>query len=447
MLVIIGANGRTGVEVLKQALAAGVDVRPVCRDDRDTRVLDGVVDVQKISYADPDHPASLPPVMDGAKQVIICIDPRVAGPGAPMYGDRAGANCIAAATQAGAEVALYVSVAGGYRWSPSKLNRRAFHLDRWVRRSEGLWSMLRISCFHDEVIEAHVRPPDGGRPHRISNSSRYSPISRRDAARVIIQNLPNMVAGRTIYIGGPEMFHSDELQALIDPYVVHGSGPLTRFLPLPLGDVAVLPGSTRVSAGFIPGDRLADALPPDGRKAPASPASPTPAASTAPQAPSPSPAEEPPPPGLAGRTDPGPHPADMGQDYKVLADWSPELRRVVHTQLIDDLARLGVPTDGATLSFRYARARGDRAAEAHGGTVRPLTGIQVLDADGAVIHKGAFDLLHDHLARELRLWWERPEGGIPTELWDQLDMGVQRRAASQPGFSAPTAPPAAGKPS
>ncbi|RME25752.1 MAG: hypothetical protein D6798_08235, partial [Deltaproteobacteria bacterium] len=181
----MGANGRTGIEVLKLALDRGLDVRPVCRDDRDTRVLDGVVDVQRVCYADPDHPDSLPPVMEGADEVIICIDPRVAGPGAPMYGDRAGAHCIAAATAAGARVALYVSVAGGYRWSPSRLNRRAFHLDRGVRRSGGNWSMLRISCFHDEIIDAHVRPPDGGRPHRISPSSRYSPISRRDAARVI----------------------------------------------------------------------------------------------------------------------------------------------------------------------------------------------------------------------------------------------------------------------
>ena len=163
MLVIIGANGRTGVEVLKLALERGIEVRPVCRDDRDTRILDGVVDVQHISYADPDHPASLAPVMEGATQVVICIDPRIAGPGAPMYGDHAGEACVRAAEEAGTKVALYCSVAGGYRWSSSALNRRAFHLDRWVRRYPGKWSMLRVSCFPRRGHRG-ARPPPGRRP-------------------------------------------------------------------------------------------------------------------------------------------------------------------------------------------------------------------------------------------------------------------------------------------
>lgn len=434
MLVIIGANGRLGVEVLRLALERGVAVRPVCRDDRDTRVLDGVVDVQRISYADPDHPASLAPVMQGARQVVICIDPRVAGPGAPMYGDHAGGNCIAAATEAGAEVALYVSVAGGYRWSPSRLNRRAFHLDRWVRRSQGLWSMLRIASFHDEVIEGHVRPPDGGRPHPVPRSSRFSPISRRDAARVIVENLGRLVAGRTIYVGGPRMYYSHELEAAIAPHVVPGSGPKTRFFPLPPGDLAVLPSATRVSAGFVPGETLEEALAATGaaaRRAPRPLVAP-PLAGDAPAD------GAPPPPGpapLSGRPEPGPHPADQGQGYKITQPWTPALRRTIHAQLVEDLARLGLPTDGVQLDLRYARVRCERVAQVHDGELRELIGVRALGPGGEVLHKGGLSFLHDELARELRVWWTRPDASIPEPLWRELDLGVQRRAAADPAFA------------
>ena len=413
MLVIIGANGRTGVEILKLALARGLPVRPVCRDDRDTRVLDGVVDVQRISYADPDHPASLAPVMVGARQVVIAIDARVAGPGAPLYQDHAGGHCIQAATEAGAEVALYLSVAGGYRWSPSRLNRRAFHLDRWVRRSQGRWSMMRFSCFHDEVIEGHVRPPDGGRPHPVPPSSRYAPLSRADAARVVVGCLPTLVAGRTIYVGGPEMLYTRQVEQLIAPQVVPGSGPRTRFFPLPPGDVSVLPEATRVAVGMVPTQTLAEAL------APQAAARPSPWSVPLPQ-----------------RPPTGPHPADQGHDYKVLAEWGPDLRHAVHRALVEDLAHLGLPTEGVTLSFRHARAAGDRAVTSHDGTLRPLVGVRAEGPTGEVLHKAPVDFLHDPLARELRIWWRREDGAIPREIWRELDLGVKRRAVMDPAFAA-----------
>ena len=92
MLVIFGANGRTGREILRQALAAGMAVRPVVRDDRDGRGLDKLIDVGEICYADADHPASIVPVLEGATQVVSCINARTAGHGCPEYGEDAGAN-------------------------------------------------------------------------------------------------------------------------------------------------------------------------------------------------------------------------------------------------------------------------------------------------------------------------------------------------------------------
>ena len=108
---------------------------------------------------------------------------------------------------------------------------------------------------------------------------------------------------------------------------------------------------------------------------------------------------------------------------------------MVHRQLVDDLARLGVATEGTTLSFRYARARGERSAKAHEGELFELTGVRAEDAEGAVLHKGTVRFFHDELARELHLWWERDDGQVPEEIWATLDMGVKRRAVDDPAFA------------
>ena len=262
MLVIVGANGRTGVEIVKEALARGMEVRPVCRNDQDSSDLEGIVPVEQIHHADPDAPESLGAAMVDARHVVVAIDPRVAGPGAPLYRDLASGACMTAAFEAGAEAALYLSVAGGYRWSKSPLNRRAFHLDRSVTRSRVRWSMMRFASFHDEVVDGHVSPPDGRRPHPLPTASRYSPLSRRDAAGIVLDTLPHLTAGRTIYVGGPQMLYSHELEAIIAPYRVQVSGPRTRHFPLPQGDLSVLPDATRVAVGSVPPTTLAMMLQP-----------------------------------------------------------------------------------------------------------------------------------------------------------------------------------------
>jgi uncharacterized protein YbjT (DUF2867 family) len=218
MLVIVGANGRTGVAIVREALRQGLDVRPVVRDDHDARHLNGLLDVQKVCYADADQPASLPPVLEGARQVVCCIDPRTAGPGAPPYGRRAAGNVARAADEAGAEVVLHMSVMNPFRWHRARLNRCAFHLEEWVQRWTDRWAILRVSCYHDEVIEGHVRPPDGGRPAHVQRVGRYSPMSRDDAARVAVQWLGRPTPGRAQCIGGPELLWGEELERRCAPH-------------------------------------------------------------------------------------------------------------------------------------------------------------------------------------------------------------------------------------
>ena len=416
MLVVIGANGRTGVEIVREALRQGLPVRPVVRDDDDARRLEGLVPVNDIHYADADHPASLEPVLRGATSVLSCIDPRTAGHGSPVYDRKAAANIVNLAAELGVGRVVHISVIGGYRWSPSPLNRRSFHMDKWIRRA-GItypWTLCRVSGYHDELIEGHIRPPDGGRPHPIRPSSRYAPMSRRDAARAILHALPSLVLGRTLQVGGPEILSGTHLNALVQQYgPSRSSGPLTSYDPLPHGDMAVTPESTWVSVRWRPRETLAWALDPDHNPLPPEPAP------------------------LWDRAAPGPHPADRGQDFSLLRALGPALRRVLHGQLIEDLGRLGLPTAGVTLDFSGAAPRPDGLrTRVHGGELVELRDVRALTPDGALLHSGAVTFLHDELADVLLCWWLRPDGAMPAFVWEACDLGVRRRLPHHPRWSA-----------
>ncbi|MCB9760249.1 MAG: NAD(P)H-binding protein [Alphaproteobacteria bacterium] len=409
MLVLFGANGRTGVAVLREATRRGLAVRPIARDDRDIDRIKGMVDVQRLSYADPEHLDAVRAVMEGATAVVSCIDPRHSGPGAIIYPREATANIALAAAEVEAGRLLHVSVMGAFRWSYSEINQLSFELENGIRDVEAPWCILKFSAFFDEVLEGHVRPPDGRAPHPLPSGARWSPLSRRDAARITLDKLAAFTPGRMQCVGGPETYFSRDLDQAIAPFVQKRRGPKTRYLPLPPGDVSVDAGTTRATAGALPQDTLAQAL--EGQDSDT--AEPALRGTVYPQG------------------DPPAHPADIGRGGRVLATASADLRRVVHAQLVADLARVGVDAEGAQLDFTRASA-GPRHVRAHGGELPEMTGVRVLSTDGDLRYTGDVDLLRDKLAEEFRCWWAGE--GIPVEIWRDLDLGVRRRLARDPHF-------------
>lgn len=410
MLVVVGANGRTGVQVVAEAQRRGLPVRAVVRDDRDVDRLGGVIDVQHTSYADPDHADALPAALQGATDVISCIDPRTQGPDSPIYQGLAAEHVVAAAAVAGAERIVHVSVMGAFRWSYARLNRKAFYLEGGVRNCDAPWGILRLSCTFDEVLEAHVDPPDGGRPWPFHPSSRYAPLSRQDAGRAVLDFLGRMTPGRAQCVGGPHVYTGPELAALVAAHLGNGTKK-TRFLALPHGDVSVAVETTRLVLGYVPSDRFEQALEGELDDRDSQELGPAP---------------------VYARIEPGAHPADAGGDPDALTRMGPDLRRVVHDHLVTDLTRVGVPLpDGATLDFSDAQRTG-RRAKAHDGWMQELQGVRVLSATGDELHAGDVTFLRDKLAEEFHAWWRRD--ALPSQVWDLLDMGVRRRLAKDKGF-------------
>ena len=81
MLVIVGANGRTGVELVRQALQRGLDVRAVVRDDRDADKLNDVIPVGQmpeiLSMIQVNKMTPAPAVLVVVSLLRIKVSPRV----------------------------------------------------------------------------------------------------------------------------------------------------------------------------------------------------------------------------------------------------------------------------------------------------------------------------------------------------------------------------------
>lgn len=410
MVVVIGANGRSGVALVKEAIRQGTPVRPVVRDDRDARNLEGLLDVNQICYADADQPASLPNVLEGADIVISCLDPRTAGQGAPLYSPMAAVNILNVAATLGVRHLMHMTVMGAYRWSSSKLNRRSFHMDKFLKRQGPTrdWSLLRVSCYHDEFIEGHICPPDNGVPHPVKISSRYSPISRADTARLVLGMLPNLIPGRMHQIGGPEVLSGAALNKLIEQHR-QGAGRRTIYDPLPNGDMGVTPESTLVSVGSTARETLAWSLDPINNRLAPGPAVP-----------------------FWERPKPGPHPADRGQSSSFLDKMGGALRRVIHQQLVNDMARLTLPPEGTSLDFSAARVRADgMTTRIHEGQMAELQSVRILAPDGDLLYTGDVTFLHDQLADIFLCWWQTTER-LPDDVWTACDLGVRRRLTRHP---------------
>jgi len=405
MIAIIGANGRTGSAILAEATARGLITRPIVEDDRDTSGLPDCVDLQKLFFANPMNESQLRVVLDGCETAIVCIDPRTFGPGATIFSGEATRNIMNVATSLGLKVVLYMSIMGGYRWSYAPLNRKAFALENAIRGTTAPWSMLRVSCYHDEVVEGHLIPPDHGSPHKIRPMARYAPVSRQEVASMALDYLPNAKIGRSNPIGGPETLSSIELGNISKKFSGTG-GKLTKYAALPPGDVSVAPETTRRTVGYVAKETLQDYL--SGVKK---------VDKGADQAP------------VYARKTPTQHDSDLGKSYKVLDPLSVDLRRVVHAQLHKDLDRIGVDNDGIKLDFSRARSSG-RSEKAHDGVMSNMTGVKVLQGD-VKVHSGKVYFFRDNLADEFECWWGE---GMPQQIWSRLDMGVRRRLKKSPAF-------------
>lgn len=230
-VLVAGATGMLGREVAALLRAEGYRVRTLSRDPARARVLAGLAD--EIVLGDATNPDSLVGALDGVAAVVSCL-------GAPMAfvlrGRRsfhdvdavANLNLLNAATRAGVERFVYVSLLVRPAWEQTAYVRAHEEVVREVRRAPISSAIVRptgMFPIFDPFLPMARRglvyiPGDG--------CARTNPIHPREVAEVCVAALGEP-DGTEIAIGGPEVLSREDIVRLAFEAV--GRRPRVLHLP------------------------------------------------------------------------------------------------------------------------------------------------------------------------------------------------------------------------
>ncbi len=208
MILIVGATGRLGGQIVQRLLADGRKVRVLVRPQSDygSLVQAGAEPV----VGDLKDPASLHAACEGIEAVVTTAN--AAGRGGEdtfqTVDDEGNHNLINAAVQAGVERFIFTSVLGSDPDSPAPLLRAKGITEERLRASGMTFTVTQADVHMDMLIPLVVDLPlSQGEPVRVVGEGRrtHSFVAQQDVAAFTVAVLDHPAArNSTIVIGGPE---------------------------------------------------------------------------------------------------------------------------------------------------------------------------------------------------------------------------------------------------
>ena len=254
MILVTGATGTVGSEVVRQVSAAGVPVRALVRDPARGEALAGPgVEIVPGDLLDP---ASLDSALDGVDKLFLltAFTPDQETPAA---------NAIAAAQRAGGVHVVRMSVVGASEDSSFATGRGCARTERQLSQSGLDWTVLQPHAFMQNVLGNAGTIATEGALYGTTGEGRIGTVDTRDIASVARTVLTEPGhTGKTYVLTGPEsLTHADmaaTLAAVLDKEVRYVDVTPDQYeqtllgygLPEPLAeDIRVLYGEIFRSGG------------------------------------------------------------------------------------------------------------------------------------------------------------------------------------------------------
>ncbi|MEV7188331.1 NAD(P)H-binding protein [Kitasatospora sp. NPDC093102] len=219
-VLVTGATGTLGREVVRLLVARGVAVRGLSR-----RVRDGGGGVEWV-VGDLVSGAGIAEATAGVEVVVDCATTQ-------RKADLAGVRTLVArAREAGVRHLVYVSIVGIDR-VPIAYYRTKLACERAVRESGLGWTVLRATQFHDLVLkffDASARLP----VFPVPSGSAFQPVDVREVAAAVADLAGEEPAGFAPEVGGPQVRSYRELA---EAYL-RAAGKRRLLLPLRLPGAA-----------------------------------------------------------------------------------------------------------------------------------------------------------------------------------------------------------------
>lgn len=205
MIVVMGATGQAGSEVVRALVARGERVRAFVRDPGAARPKLG--ENVELAVGDLADPRSVRAALDGAGTLFLSCadDPR-------RVGWETGA--IDAAAAAGVRRVVKLSAVGAEPGSPVAFWDWHGRVEEHLRASGTGWVILRSSWYMSNLLVAAAQVAAEGRLYAPAGQARVAMIDPRDvaAAAAALLSSPGH-EGRTYLVTGPEAITFTEVAA------------------------------------------------------------------------------------------------------------------------------------------------------------------------------------------------------------------------------------------
>ena len=228
MILITGATGTNGIEIVKLLSRKGVPCRALVRTSEKSGILSGLPGIE-IAYGDFGQPESLAPALNGIHKALLIssADPRLP----ELQG-----NFIQAAKRAG--VPYVVKFSGA--WSMGGADLRGWRFARWHAEAEkqledsGLaFTHLQPNQFMQVYLRFQPTIAAQGKFFAACKDSKVSPVDVRDIASVAVAVLTGSGhEGKSYVITGPEALTyyevAEKLSTAIGKKVTYVDVPLEQ---------------------------------------------------------------------------------------------------------------------------------------------------------------------------------------------------------------------------
>lgn len=188
MILVTGATGNVGVNIVRQLVAAGEKVRVITRNPR-TRALPDEVEVLP---GDLTRPETLPAALHGVERAFLF----------PVFGAPDG--FLDAAKQAGLRHVVLLSSSAITYPRPGWIGEQHLALEEAVAASGLPWTFVRPDVFMTNDLAWAHQIAAGGVVRAPFGNAAQAPVDPRDIAAVAVRALLDRHLGKTYTLTGPQ---------------------------------------------------------------------------------------------------------------------------------------------------------------------------------------------------------------------------------------------------